>query len=217
LFLSLIQPAYATTPAATELIGVPDGAAMSIPLCIFPTCPVIGWTRGPNPDESLPDAGHINPLPLSFCELTAGELGVPPELELDDDDDDAEFCLFASACFLASSWRFLSASSNLAFSDSANFFASSTTAASLAINCCSSSKLKLYSSNSSYSSSSFACNFFFSAFCSSSCFFNFSKLSLCSSCSFFFAFTSSFFSSSSSCFCSSASWSSASSSMIVLS
>ena len=44
-----------TSPALAAWIGVPAGAAMSMPVCIRPQ-------RGPKPDVSTPCTGQMNPL-----------------------------------------------------------------------------------------------------------------------------------------------------------
>jgi hypothetical protein len=50
----LIDPAYATVPAAEATIGVPAGAAMSIPACSRPQ-------RCPKGDTSVPLTGQAKP------------------------------------------------------------------------------------------------------------------------------------------------------------
>src|SRR5215204_1196726 len=57
-----------TVPVSAALIGVPDDAPMSTPLCRR-VPPEIGWVRGPNPLVTGPFTGHMN---RAFLDVGAG-------------------------------------------------------------------------------------------------------------------------------------------------
>src|SRR5215208_2364388 len=48
-----------TMPSSAALIGVPEDAPMSTPVCIREP-PEIGWIRGPNPLPTEPFTGQMN-------------------------------------------------------------------------------------------------------------------------------------------------------------